>query len=206
MNQLYSFDRYRSSHILMGLLAIMLVAGLAAPYGVAMASEDPATDTDGAVSTQEAKSSEQQKAFGKLEIPIARDPDLAMVPVAVNARSRDLLAQVSTVEKVADEAEEALDDGRIQEARRLLDGLASEYVVSTSLMPLATFPEAIRKAVLLIDAGKVDESSSRWRGATTTRMRPSPYSRKSRKLRPRRTEATNENSFDRIKKLLSDLT
>jgi hypothetical protein len=31
-------------------------------------------------------------------------------------------------------------------------------VVSTSLMPLATYPDAIRKAVPLIDAGKVDEA------------------------------------------------
>ncbi len=212
MKKMNSFDQNRSSHILVGLLAITLVAGLAAPDGIAMASEDPATEAGSAATSQEAKSTEQQQiqgevdktteiktdeargelvketvaavnmtrkalallsedepktdeaiaeleiAVGKLEIQIARDPNLAMVPVAVNALSRDVLAQVSTVEKVVDQAKDALDDGRIQEARRLLDGLASEYVVSTSLMPLATYPDAIRKAVPLIDAGEVDEA------------------------------------------------
>ncbi len=308
MNKVYSFDRNRSLHILIGLLAIILVAGLAGP--------------DGAVASQEAKSSEQkqvqgevdkateatidearakmvkeaiaavdmarkalallseeepktveaiaelEKAVGKLEIQIARDPGLAMVPVAVEAHSLDVLTQVGPVEKIADRAKDALDDGRIQEARRLLDGLASEYVVSTRLMPLATYPDAIRKAVPLIDAGKIDEAKMQIQSALNLlyvdeSIYPLPVLRVQEMLamaetlaeKPDRSEGestrlvnlleaareeiefgmalgyydkdaakpimkeiekleartdkgreTNENSFDKIKKLLSDIT
>jgi len=212
MKKQCSAGRCRSSHVLMGLLALMLAVGFAAPDGVVAAGEDPVADAAAAGAVPEAKSDEQkqvqgevdkateavtdearaevvkeavaavdmtrralallgeeepkteeavaelEKAVGKLEIQIARDPDLAFVPVAVDAHTLDVLARIETVEKIADRAKDALDDGRIQEARHLLDGLASEYVVSTSMMPLATYPDAIREAVPLIDAGKIDEA------------------------------------------------
>jgi hypothetical protein len=67
MNKVYLLNRNRSSHISIGLLAIMLVAGLAAPDGVAIAGEDPASETGSAVASQEAKSSEQQQVQGEVD-------------------------------------------------------------------------------------------------------------------------------------------
>jgi hypothetical protein len=99
-----------------------------------------------------------EKVTGKLALLVARDPELAAVPVAVTTTIYDVFAEVDSVKKIVNEAEDALDDGRVQDARRLLKGLASEVVISTSHMPMATYPDAIRAVAPLIDEGKIDEA------------------------------------------------
>jgi len=99
-----------------------------------------------------------ERATGKLEILLARDPNLALVPVAVTARTQTLLADIETVRAMREDAEELLDEGRLQHARRLLDSLASETVISTSHLPLATYPQALKRAASLIHNGETDEA------------------------------------------------
>ncbi len=98
-----------------------------------------------------------EKATGKLEIILARDPKLALAPVAVNSSVNDLIADIATVNKLKKKAITALKEGRLQEARRLIGGLASETVISVTSLPLATYPDAIKQAAKLIDEGKVKE-------------------------------------------------
>ncbi len=95
---------------------------------------------------------------GKLELIVARDPELALAPVDVQVITHDVLADLDTVKAVIKEAREALDDGEIQKARPLVAALASEIVFSTSNIPLATYPDAIKDITPLIDAGKIDEA------------------------------------------------
>ena len=99
-----------------------------------------------------------EKVTGKLELVLARDPALAMVPVSVTTTIYDILAKTETVKKIVDEAKKALIDGRVQDARRLLGNLASEVVVRTTNLPMATYPSAIKQVVPLIDSGKMDEA------------------------------------------------
>jgi hypothetical protein len=103
---------------------------------------------------------ELEKAVGKLELLIARNPSLAMIPVAVGTKTHDVIALPETVESMVAEAEAALDGGDVQHARRILNKLASEFVVSTTRLPLATYPDAIKAAVPLIDAGKIAEAKT----------------------------------------------
>ena len=98
-----------------------------------------------------------EKATGKLEIILARDPKLALAPVAVNSAVNDLIADIATVNKLKKKAISALKEGRLQDARRLIGGLASETVISVTSLPLATYPDAIKQAAKLIDEGKVKE-------------------------------------------------
>lgn len=99
-----------------------------------------------------------EKITGKLALVLARDPELASVPVAVSTTIYDVFAKADSVKKIVNEAEDALDHRRVQDARRLLKGLASEVVISTSYMPMATYPDAIKAVAPLIDEGKVDEA------------------------------------------------
>ena len=99
-----------------------------------------------------------EKVTGKLELVLARDPALAMVPVSVTTTIYDVLAKTETVKKIVDEAKKALNDGRVQNARRLLSNLASEVVVRTTNLPMATYPNAIKQVAPLIDSGKIDEA------------------------------------------------
>ncbi|GIX00617.1 MAG: hypothetical protein KatS3mg111_3949 [Pirellulaceae bacterium] len=98
------------------------------------------------------------KVAGKLELAIARNPGVAFLPVEVSTTVYDVIAQVETVEEYIKQARKALDKGQVQVARRILSGLASEVVVSTTKLPVATYPLAIKKVAPLIDAGKIEEA------------------------------------------------
>jgi len=80
----------------------------------------------------------------------------------------DILADVDAVKALRDKIEDALDDGRVQQARRLIKNLASETVISVTNIPLATYPDAIKKAVKLIDEEKMDEAKEELQLALNT--------------------------------------
>lgn len=111
---------------------------------------------------------ELEVATGKLELILARDPKLALAPIGVTVQSYDLIAQPETVKKVVKEARDLLDDGKVQDARELLMDLASEIVFTTTSIPLATYPDAIKAVTPLIDAGKIDEAKTALRVALNT--------------------------------------
>ncbi|WP_375565826.1 YfdX family protein [Oceaniradius stylonematis] len=90
-------------------------------------------------------------ATGKLELVVARDPDLALAPVDVELIRRDVLGDVGTIRKAREEIEDLIDDGSIQAARPLMRAFASELVVETTHLPLATYPAAIKLATAQID-------------------------------------------------------
>ncbi len=100
------------------------------------------------------------QAVGTLELLVARAPELSLVPVAVDTTVYDVIAEVDTVRKAVKEAREALKEGKVQVARHILKDLASEIVISTTNLPLATYPDAIKDAVPMIDAGKIDEAKA----------------------------------------------
>lgn len=99
-----------------------------------------------------------EKATGKLEIILARDPSLALAPTGVSAMTHDILGSLEAVKEAREEAEDLLEKGKVQDARRLIGSLASETVISTMNLPLATYPNAIKESVRLIDAGKTEEA------------------------------------------------
>jgi len=107
-------------------------------------------------------------ATGKLEILLAREPDLALAPIDVDVVTHDLYATVESVREARNEARRLLDEGRVQEARILLSGLASEIVISVTNLPLATYPEAIKAISPLVDQGQLEEAKLALRGALNT--------------------------------------
>jgi hypothetical protein len=101
-----------------------------------------------------------ERATGKLEIVLARDPKVSLVPIDVRVVTRDVYGSLDAIKKAKQEAQKALNEGRVQEARNILSGLASETVISTSNIPLATYPGALKKAAKLIDENKSSEAKA----------------------------------------------
>jgi hypothetical protein len=108
------------------------------------------------------------RATGKLELAVARDPELALAPVDVSITTYDLYTTPKMIREARDEARQMLDDGRVQDARALLSGLASEIVISVTNVPLATYPDAILSASRSIDAGRIDEAKATLNSALNT--------------------------------------
>lgn len=109
-----------------------------------------------------------ERATGKLDLILARDPRLALAPVGVSTIVRDLYAGPNTARQAVSQAEKLLDAGQVQQARTLLQGLASEAEIQVTNIPLATYPAAIKAVAPLIDAGKVDQAKSALTAALNT--------------------------------------
>jgi len=99
-----------------------------------------------------------ERATGKLDIILARDPAMTLAPAGVNVITVDLEGGLDAVKALRKDIVDAIDAGRLQEARRLMGNLASETVVSVSNIPLATYPAAIKRAAKLIDENKIDDA------------------------------------------------
>lgn len=98
------------------------------------------------------------RVIGQLEIILARDPKLALAPVDVITYVLDVHADVASVKKAVKQSIELLEKGRVQEARAIVSGLASEIVIEVTNIPLATYPDAIKAVVPLVEAKKFDEA------------------------------------------------
>ena len=151
-----------------------------------------------------------EKATGKLELIVARDPELALVPVSVNITTHDLITSLDTIEEVVEEAEDYLDDDEVQKARRLLANLASEMVITTTQIPLATYPDAIKAITPLIDSGKIDEAAIALQAALNTlviteEIIPLPVMRAGMILESAEVLAEDSKRSDKDNKLLADL-
>ena len=95
-------------------------------------------------------------ASGKLELVLARDAKLALAPVDVRVITHDIHANVESVKKAVKLSRELLGDGEVQKARPIVANLASEIVIQTDNLPMATYPAAIKSAARLIDSGEAE--------------------------------------------------
>ncbi len=108
------------------------------------------------------------KIVGELEILMAKNPEVALIPVNVTYETRDLVVDIPTVYELTEAAQKAMDEGYYQLARKILSDLASEIVVKTTNLPLATYPDAMKLAVKLLSEGKKDEAMTVLIGALNT--------------------------------------
>jgi hypothetical protein len=111
-----------------------------------------------------------ERATGKLDIILARDPALTLAPAGVNVWTVDLQGSIDVVKALRKQIQDLMDAGRIQEARRLMESLASETVVSVSNIPLATYPAAIKDAAKLIDEDKINQAKGVLQSALNTQV------------------------------------
>ncbi len=100
------------------------------------------------------------EAVGKLEVLTSAHPELALAPADVRVIVRDFPGDVKAIRAAVEKAGDLLDDGKVQDARHLLEPLASEIDVQVASLPLATYPQAIKQAVRLIAKGKNAEAAA----------------------------------------------
>ena len=96
---------------------------------------------------------------GKLELVLAREPELANAPIDVRVEQFDLYASVDTVKDTVKEAADLLDDYEVQQARALLSGLSSEIDIIVTALPLQAYTEGIKDVAKLVDQEKYDAAS-----------------------------------------------
>jgi hypothetical protein len=110
-----------------------------------------------------------ERASGKINVLLARNPATALIPVSqevvvFDTAPEDLDAIVENAH--AADAAMRLDD--YPAARALLYGLMSELRVRTYTLPLATYPAALTEAARLLDQKKNDEARMALMAALST--------------------------------------
>lgn len=98
-----------------------------------------------------------ERAIGKLEVVLTRDPELTLAPVDVASVVVDIVATPEEIEAARKEALRLMKDDQLQRARPLVSALASEVQIETTLIPLGTYPLALKSAAALIKDGKVED-------------------------------------------------
>jgi hypothetical protein len=100
-----------------------------------------------------------ERAIGKAEKIVAVKPGLSMVPLDVKLNVNDLVADPATLENLQDQVKELSDKGYLQDVRRLMNGISSEVTITTSNLPLASYPDALKAAAKLIQDKKGAEAA-----------------------------------------------
>ncbi len=99
-------------------------------------------------------------AIGKFETLLAVSPDMALVPLGATQTTIDIVATKDEIKDVIKEVQRLIRRNEIQAARKRLDTLASESVITETGLPLATFPDALVQAVRLIREEKNDQAKA----------------------------------------------
>lgn len=101
-----------------------------------------------------------ERAIGKLDLVLAKEPGLALLPILTEVSIRDFIADSKTVKAVVKAAQSRMDAGEIQKSRRILMPFASEITQTSVSLPTATYPIAIRAAARLLSEGKAGEAKT----------------------------------------------
>ncbi len=109
-----------------------------------------------------------EKALGKIDLVLALDKNMKLAPVDVRSVVLDIAATPDEIRKARAEVLRLLKEGQMQRARRLLGSLASEVDITTTYLPLGTYPLALRSAAALIKDDKADDAKAVLNGALAT--------------------------------------
>ena len=99
-----------------------------------------------------------EKVLGKLEVLIARDPNLQIVPVDVKEQVIDYPGTVDDIETSKTEIVTLIKAGEVQLARDIMLNLASELDIFVTALPIGTYPVAIKAIIPLIEQEKFEEA------------------------------------------------
>jgi hypothetical protein len=103
---------------------------------------------------------EIEKAIGKVEVLISKDPALTLVPVDVKEQVIDYPGTVDDVVKAKDEVVVLLAAGELQLARDIMLTLASEINIIITTLPLGGYPEVLKAIVPFIEQEKFEEATT----------------------------------------------
>ena len=101
-----------------------------------------------------------EKVLGKLEVLIARDRNLQLVPVDVKEQVVDFPGSIDDVKAAKSEIISLIKSDEVQVARDIMLNLASELDIYVSALPIGTYPVVIKAIIPLIESEKFEEAKA----------------------------------------------
>lgn len=110
-----------------------------------------------------------ESATGKLDLVLARQPELGFVPLESKVDIISLApSDLDEVKKIRKQVKQAIRNDELVKARALLDNLASELRITTVNLPLATYPVAMEEAAQLLDRDEFEQAEGILQTALST--------------------------------------
>jgi hypothetical protein len=102
-----------------------------------------------------------ERATGKVNVLLARNPAAAIIPVSFEVEVIDTAPEdIKEIQNVTKAAASAFSAKDYPTARVLLEGLASEIRTRTYNLPLATYPTALTEAARLLGQQQMQEAAT----------------------------------------------
>jgi len=101
-----------------------------------------------------------EDAIGKLEVILASKDAPKLLPVDSKVVAIEYIGDIVMLKKSVDAVKKFIADGKLQEARLLLNTLQSQININTVSIPLATYPDALKLAAKYLHEDKIDEAIS----------------------------------------------
>jgi hypothetical protein len=98
------------------------------------------------------------EVLGKLEVLIAKDPSKELIPVDVKREVIDFPGTLADVLYTKEVIEDLVKNDELQKARDIMLQLASELDIYVTVLPVVTYPTALKAIVPLIEQEKFDEA------------------------------------------------
>jgi hypothetical protein len=99
-----------------------------------------------------------EKALGKIELLLATGKTPKMVSVDGSIVVKEYVGRSEDVKKSVKSVKKLLDDGKVQEARVLLNTLQSQMDITVVNLPLESYPDALKLAAKYIDQNKPEQA------------------------------------------------
>jgi len=99
-----------------------------------------------------------EDVLGKLEVLIAKDPSKELIPVDVKRQVIDFPGTLADVLYTKDVIVDLVKNDELQKARDIMLQLASELDIYVTVLPVVTYPTALKAIVPLIEQEKFDEA------------------------------------------------
>lgn len=110
-----------------------------------------------------------ERATGKLDILLARYPELGLVPVSTQVAVIDVAPlDKNAIERIRNQIKSAINAEDYPAARELLNNLMSEIRTTTLNLPLASYPDAMKQAARLLNDGQTEEAKAVLQTALST--------------------------------------
>lgn len=99
-------------------------------------------------------------ALGRLETISLRSPEMVSIPISRVVQTDDMDTDLGSIKIVKKSISKSLNQNKFHKARKDLESLISEVRIETKSIPIATYPAALRKAILAVEKNDFQKASS----------------------------------------------
>ncbi len=112
-----------------------------------------------------------EDAIGKLEVILADKNSPKLLPVDTSVSAVEYVGSVEDLKKSLEVVSELLDDGKVQEARKILSTLQSEIDLVSINLPLASYPDALKLAAKYLHSNNIEGAKAVLAAALNTMVK-----------------------------------